>query len=774
MTDTTQNSGNENIPLQAIPYSEKIADDFAFFKSTANAYINLSFNYTTNYRLELKKLYDYYNGHVYESDYKSTLEPFGKKFEGFPKTIKNYPIIKPKIDLLRGEFIKRPDVCTVVVVNDDAKSEKLETLNAKVEDTLAQIIVNKMNASGVQTGIPSEDIKETPQQISETLNESWRDKRAEVGQAALNYIKRYNRLDEKFDVNFLDLMVAGELYSYKGVRHNEPVYEVVNPIDIDYDKDPNLQFIEEGDWVVRRQYCNPSTVIDMFYDELTYDETKRLENPTHSGVTPGIIMANLDGRVNPYRRSSRLIEVIHVCWKSRKKVGILSYIDEMGQPQEMQVPEEYVVDKEAGETVTWYWVNEVLETYRIDGDLFKSSGPVNNQRTSLDNISKCYLPYNGRVLSNRNSRNISPVMLGVPFQVLYNIVHYRLEIALGKMKDSVSLLDINVIPKKWDIEKFLAYVDYTGIGFVDYNKEGVRLNPQHQTSVKLASDTIVSYLELLANIKHEWDDVIGITKQREGQVSASETVGGVERAVVQSSLITEIYFRAFEQFREREYQGLMDYSRLAWINGKKASFVMPEMAKAVYLSIEPDEYSNTEYGVFASNTAKDMEKLSKLEAYAQALIQNGTPGSTITEILDHESFAGMKHALLKAENKNAEFQKFMQEQEAQNAMAAEQAITEREALKHEYALEQIDRKGEWDLRAKQAVALGMDEGANSAEIMALQNDVMISQQELALKDKEINIKNLDSKRKQEADMYKTDKQLEAAKYAAKNKPKPKK
>jgi len=754
--------GAHNIPIQTVSYADKVKDDYAFVKTTMRAYINLSFNYSTNYRLDVKKLYDYYNGHVYQDDYSSVLKPYGKSFEGFPQTVKNYPIIKPKIDLLRGEFAKRPDICTVVVVNEDARSEMLEYLNQKVEASLHQVAINAMNAAGVNGGMESQETRQ-PGQIAEEVTNSWRDKKADVGQAALNYIKRYNNLSEWFNIGFLDMLIAGETYSYKTVVNKEPYYEVVNPLDIDFDKDPDLQYIEDADWVCRRKYMNPSTVVDTFYTELTKDEVEQIERPQHVNITPSAVLGNLDERVNSYRRTSRLVEVIHVCWKTRKKVGILSYIDEYGQPQEMIVDETYTPDKLLGETVEWLWVNEAWQGFRIDGNIFKSMGPIPSQRASLDNISKCKLPYNGRILSNRNSRNISPVMLGVPFQVLYNIVHYRMELALAKMKDTISLLDINVLPKNWPIEKFLAYVDYTGVGFVDYNKEGVRLNPQHQTSVKLASDTIGSYLELLANIKHEWDDLIGITKQREGQVSASETVGGVERAVVQSSLITEIYFTIFDQFREKEYQGLMDSSRLAWIEGKKASFVMPDVTKPMYLSIDGADYANTEYGVFASNSPKDKEKLMKLEAFAQALIQNGTPGSTVAEILDHESFSQMKSALQKAEAKNNEWQQHMEELKGKQQEALLERELQNQETLHQYALEEIDRKGEWDLKGKQAAALGMDEGVNSAEIMGLQNENNIKNRELDIKQTEIQQKDADSRRKAESEKYKADMSLKVAK-----------
>ena len=51
---------------------------------------------------------------------------------------------------------------------------------------------------------------------------------------------------------------------------------------------------------------------------------------------------------------------------------------------------------------------------------------------------------------------------------------------------------------------------------------------------------IQQHLYMLEAIKQEMSEVAGISKQREGQISNRETVGGVERATLQSSYITKI------------------------------------------------------------------------------------------------------------------------------------------------------------------------------------------------------------------------------------------
>lgn len=766
-----KSTGFFNIPIQTLSYSEKVANKNAWGKRNVEAFIQLASFSNSSYKVYLKKLYDYYNGVIDQQDYASFIQPYGVERTGSPTVIKNYPIIKPKIDLLRGEFAKRLDNFSVVVTNGDVTNRKLEEKNQKIKETVEQLFINILNQSGVQTGVPTQEVK-APEYVVQEFESSYRDKRAILGQNAISYLKKYLRLEEKFDILFFDALTAGELYSFRDVISDEVVYEAVNPLDIDFDKDPDVQFVEDADWVCRRKYMTVSGIVDYFQgdDPLTGTEIEDLERSAPINAEWFIPFAQIQDRQQPFKSYGRLLEVIHVVWKSRKKVGIVSFIDEFGKEQLIDVSEDYKPSE--GQKVEWHWENEFWEGYRINKKYFKKVRPCPVQRGSLDNGSKAKGPYNGRVMSNRNSKNVSLVSLGVPFQVLYNGIHYRLEQAIAKMKDQMSILDINIIPKGWSTDKWLDYLDITGIGFVDYNKEGVKFNAQHQTAIRLASDTIKYYMELLAFIKLEWDDVCGISKQRQGDISSTETVGGVERAVVQSSLVTEMYFRLFDQFKEREYQALLDYSRLAWINGKKTSFVHPEYGETVYLDIDPYEYSEAELGIFMSNSTKDAQKIQKLEQVAQAMIQNGTPGSTIAELLEQESFVEIKNALRKAEAKQREFQEHMEQikgEEARKTLQMQDQISEKQ---HARELEKIDRKGQWDLMGKELTALGMDEGDDNPDILgqaklALEQFKITSQTNLKEKEIAANQYNDDKRMKHEKEMKEKDMQIKEKEIAAK-------
>ena len=136
-----------------------------------------------------------------------------------------------------------------------------------------------------------------------------------------------------------------------------------------------------------------------------------------------------------------------------------------GNLEQFEVPEGYRMPpeiKERNGKIYWEWVNEVWKGTKIDGRFYIDINPVGDQRESLDNPSKCKLPINGRKYSDINSTNVSLVSLGIPYQLNYNIYKYRLELEIARSKDIIAQFDINMIPKKWDMDKLIITAAITG------------------------------------------------------------------------------------------------------------------------------------------------------------------------------------------------------------------------------------------------------------------------------------------------------------------------
>lgn len=723
--------GAAKIPQQRLPLSKKTEK---WRKECIDAFINISKFGLSERRGNLKALYDYYNGEVDETDYRYVIKPYGKSRENFPSKLRNYPIIKPIIDLLLGEKSKRPLNYTVTVKNADSVSLKQQAKTQQIRKAVESMFLQEIaEPKDLQTQQIQEQQPMLPKEVAEQFERTYVDDRAIKGQAAINYIMYEQEMYDKFQKQFFHFLVSGETYSHKGVRRSEPFYDVVNPIDIDFDKDPDVEFVEDGDWAIVRRYSHAATVIDHFGEFLTEQQCLELEDPKHQSVDTYLLYrAEAAGSGdNVYR--NRLVEVVTVYWKSRKRIGFVSYEDnQTGMVEEFEVEEGYRLSaemKEMGAKIKYEWVNEVWEGTKIDGRFYVKMSPVANQRTSIDNPSTCKLPINGFKYSDINSNNISLVSLGIPFQINYNIFKYRMELAIARSKDIIAQFDINMIPKKWDLDKFMYYVEGTGIAWVDYNKEGIQLSPQHQSVLDMSIKTIEQYVLLLETTMQEWEKISGVNRQRQGTIGAYEGKGSSQQAIVQSSHITEDLFRKFARFEQRELQGMLDYSKEAWISGKKSMYVMPDTTMQ-YLDLDSLGHMETEYGIFVSDAGRDQENLRQARELSQAMIQNGMPASAVLDLMDTENFSGIKDKLKKAEAARAQLeqaQQQAQQQQAQQAMQMEQMKMQAEAQEKDR-----DRRKDIEIALINAEAKDQTNRLN-IDLQKIMMDNEIKQKDLDLK-----------------------------------------
>ena len=720
--------GYDKIPRQKLPISKKTKK---WKEACVEAYIDLSNSgrsSASNRKESLQQLYEYYNGVIDEADYKYVLQPYGKSRSNFPSQMRNYPIIKPIVDLLLGEKSKRPLNFTVTVQNADTVSAKEQAKQDLIYQSFQKQFANELIKGGNFEG--EEQEVQLPQHIAEQFERTYVDNRAINGQRALDYIMQSQELHDKFQKAWFHFLVAGEVYTHRGVRNNEPFYEVINPLDVDYDLDPDLDFVEDGDWALIRKYVHASSVIDTFYEYLTEQQILELEEPRHSESDSYFLYTNsMNKDANAYR--NRLIEVAQVYWKSRKRIGFLSFMDpETGALEEKVVEDGFKMNNELkmiGASLNWKWVNEVWEGTRIDGRMYVKIHPLVNQRNDLDNLSTCKLPINGIRYSNVNTSNISLVKLGIPYQLNYNIYKYRLELAIAKSKDIIASFDINMIPKKWDMDKFMYYVEGTGIAWVDYNKEGIQLNPQHQSVMDMSIKTIEQYIALLESIMQEWEKLSGVNRQRQGQVGSYEGKATSQQAIVQSSHITEDLFRKFNRMEQRDLQSLIDYSKEAWLSGKKTMYMMAD-GTTDFMNLDSMEHMEANYGIFVSDSGKEQDKLEAIKALSQSMVQNGVPASTIAEMFDSSSFTQIKHKIKLAENAQQELAQ--QQQEAQQQM--EQAKLEQVAKEAEN--ENMNKEKDRETQIKVAMIHARDNDTNA------QLNLAKGMRELDIKEREVDIK----------------------------------
>jgi hypothetical protein len=334
-----------NFPKQKISRSQK---DSTWCEQSVDAIIEATFNSSAS-ASKYQDLYDAYNGVINPNEYKYVTDPYklvNKNYK-YPARLRNYNIIRPVIDLLLGEKSKRPLNYKVVVKNADSVTQKEDELHKTILGNLKQQFINTVNAQGVPTGEPTQEVPE-PQKVAKEFEANYRDARAIMGQEALDYMMPNLEIPDQFMTGFMDWLITGTVITYKGIDHEEPFYEVVNPLDIRYPDVPNVRFIEDLPYCSRYTRMTVNDIVDKFYDELKPDQIDYLENPG-SGFYSGTIDGFFLNRAGSNALPGELIDVYHCVWKSFKKEGILHYTNPMtGEEEEIRVSDIYKPDKEKG------------------------------------------------------------------------------------------------------------------------------------------------------------------------------------------------------------------------------------------------------------------------------------------------------------------------------------------------------------------------------------------------------------------------------------------
>lgn len=727
-----------NLPPQQLPFTKK---NKAWRKKHLDwADSKTFFNYSLVRKSVIHKKinYDLLNGKLHMSDLELILNPENLQAGFIPERIQHYPIMNSKLNVLRGEESKRVFDFKVVVTNPNAITE--------IENNKKQELLQKLQEWVANTAQSEEEANQELERINDYYTYEWQDMREIRANALLNhYIKEYN-MPLMFNQGFMDAMANGEEIYQCDIVGGEPTITRLNPLKVRIFKSGYSNRIEDADMIIYEDYWSPGRVIDTFYDVLTKKDLEYIEKlPDHVGQAATDSMDNIDERygfvnnhmigdeistegffwdplggydgVNnsllPYDVAGNL-RVLRVYWKSKRRIKkVKSYDSETGEEVYNFYPENYIINKDAGEEEQIFYINEAWEGTKIGTDIYVNMKPRVVQYNRLSNPSRCHFGIVGSIYNLNDNRPFSLVDMMKPYNYLYDVIHDRLNKLIARNWGSLIRLDFAKKPRDWDVEKWLYYAKTMGLAVEDSFNEGNigaatgkiagALN-NASTGVITASDgnQIQQYINLLEFIKLEMSEVAGITRQREGQVSNRETVGGVERATLQSSHITEWLFVTHEDVKKRALECFLETAKIA-LKGKskKFQYILSDNSLRI-MDIDGDEFAEADYGLVVDNSNGVQELNQKLDTLAQAALQNQTLHfSTIMKLFSSSSLAEKQRLVEKDERDIQERQAQAQQQQAQ----IQQQEIERKAQIEQAKLQQEDTLNARDNETKIQVAL---------------------------------------------------------------------
>lgn len=729
-----------NFPKQMLPLSQKTKEWRKSCLLWANQKTFFNYSLVRKSVIHKKINYDLLNGRLHMSDMQLVLNPEHIDAPYIPDRIQHYPIMNSKLNVLRGEEAKRVFDFKVIVTNPNAISEIEENKKKELLQRLQEIITD--------SSLSEEEYNAKIEKLSDYFTYEWQDIREVRGNELLNhYIKEYD-MPIMFNNGFMDAMTVGEEIYQCDIVGGEPVIERVNPLKIRIFKSGYSNRVEDADMIILEDYWSPGRVIDTYYDVLSPKDIKYIETiPDYIGQGSTDQMDNIDERygfVNqnmigdevtiengtyffdpanlftegiansllPYDLAGNL-RVLKLYWKSKRKIlKVKSYNPQTGEEEYNFYPENYVVDKEDGEEAASFWINEAWEGTMIGNEIFVNMRPRLIQYNRLSNPSRCHFGIIGSIYNLNDSRPFSLVDMMKPYSYMYDILHDRLNKAIAANWGSILELDLSKIPAGWDISKWMYYARVSHIAVVDSFNEGTvgastgKLSGSMNNASKGMIDTnIGNYIQQQVNlmefIKMEMSEVAGISKQREGQISQRETVGGVERATLQSSHITEWLFMIHDDVKKRALECFLETAKVALRgSSKKFQYILSDTSTRV-IDIDGDEFAESDYGLVVDNSQGTQELQQILGTLAQAALQTQTLSfSTIMKLYTSSSLAQKQRLIEKDERAIQE----RSSQAQQRQLQAQQDIAEMQQGLKEAELTQKEQANIRDNETKLLIA----------------------------------------------------------------------
>lgn len=738
-------------PNQRLTRNQKESNDRLWYKEQINTLDKVSFakgglfgfsesgTGISEYR-RMKVNYDLFNNIINKTDFEHVCYPFGKEVGELPADFTNKDIISGKVKALLGMEMRRPFSWKVVATNEEATTRREQEEFSMLKNFVVNSIVTPIKMElekqyaeqskgkkltpeeeqKVQQQIAEELKAKTPAEVKLYMEREHQDPAEVLSHQILEYLIQKEDVKMKFNKAWKHGLIAGRELFWVGVINGEPTLKVVNPLRFDYDKSPDLDYIEDGEWACYEMYMTPSEIIRHFGTELTPTEIDEIYSDySHASSLPD---SSFTFR-NDGTSAIMGIRVIHCEWKSLKPIKFLKRIDlETGEEIEEIVDESYKLNKETGDIeLHTEWIPAKFEGYKIGKEKYAYLREVPGQNKDLSNLYHCKLSYIGAAFDNLNSEVTSLVDRMKYYAYMYNILFYRIELLLASDDGKSLLLNTSLIPKSAgiDIEKWMYYFKVNKIGLMNPSEEGNKGNHDITQAAKeidmsLASD-IQKYIHLAEYIEKRCGESVGITKQVEGQIGTADAVRNTQQALVQSANILEPYFELHNNIKRNTLQALIECAKVAYseFQPKYLSYVLDDLSRKM-VEMDYDLLENSTYGIFVSNSMKSDEALQMVQQLSHAALQNQKIElSDVIKIMRSESIQEAEELLKVAEQDRIEREQSMQQQQQQTQLESEEKAREFRREEWDFEMKKLEReeelKTERELQKQAILSLGFNE-----------------------------------------------------------------
>jgi hypothetical protein len=724
--------------------------------------------------------------------------------------LKFYPIIPNVIDVLVTEFSKRNTKIDYRGVDEYTTNEVKDRKTAEIEEVLLEDAMSKLQQKMIDAGMdpnsPEAQEQYNPDTIKQlphiqefyaksfvTIGEEWAAKQHEVDS------NRF-KMDELEEIGFRDMLITDREFWHFRMLEDDYDIELWNPVLTFYHKSPEARYISEGSWVGKIDMLTISDVIDKYGPQLTQEQLEVLEglhpvragrylldgvskdsyyNPTIShednlkeslqmkrwrsfertAYNPDDVISWIIGESEEYGKleDGQMMRVTTAYWKTQRKVGYLTSINEGGETTNDIIDESYVIannpiyfDKHkgkrsaetliSGDHIEWIWINQVYGGVKIGPNTMLSHdlgetddyspiyigiesnkiGPMRFQFKGDNNLYGSKLPVEGKIFTERNTRSTALVDLMKPAQIGYNLVNNQIADILIDEIGVVIALDQNALPQKslgetWGkgnyAKAYVAMKDYNILPLDTslMNTENA-INFQHYQQLNLEeTNRLMSRVQMANFFKNQAMEVVGMNPQRLGQqIGQNVTATEVEQTMVGSFAQTEKYFIQHSDYlMPRVHKMRTDLAQ--YYHSKRPSVRM-DMATSpderAFFEVNGIDLLMLDINVFCMTNANSRALMEKIQ---QLIMTNNTSGATIYELGEamQSNSLGTLNNKLKEMDAKAQQKAEQDHQRAKELQEAEAQARQQELkMEQDFEARESEKKNRKDLMVAEIKAAG--------------------------------------------------------------------
>ena len=670
--------------------------------------------------------------------------------------IEHHPIIDQIAKAMVGERRRRKINAKVVDLSFNArnqrKQKKQELIKQLFEATVIDPLRNQIREQMLQGQQPTpEQAQEMQAQaerqlqtmlledIKEYMENDFHLSTDVQGQRMLDHWMKVNDIENITVEGFKHAIITGKEVYRRGIRNKKPYAEVVNPMHLSYYLSPSKNNIEDAEWIRYEEVITLGEFFEMFGSQVKPKDLKKLDTLIDGGFSdtgystsrrnfeshlvsvissdPRVLRGEIDQRntfgqeylKNIYGShagsAGTKLRRVNICFKTQRMMYYVYRIsEETGKPEYEYLDESYTPNKLNGD-ISWktIWINQIWNVDKVgegDSALYFNMGPLEGQYSSIDDPWNVKMPYIGGEYSKLmgNTKNVSVMDLGKPWQYKFNIQMARLQEIEATDLGKVLLLTQQAIPKEWDPIDFYGHLRQYKLGILDTQQEGA--TPYDANLIKGVdlsnSNEIANKIQYLEFLKDNIAKSMYYNPSRLGQISPYLPVTNNQQNILQSSAQTEDIYSIHNSILERLLNALIDDARICYyMNPKIYDYVLDEVSMAS-LDIDPEVMKYSKLNVFVANQSEDEINLQAVKEFIPFFVQSQMIGfeDTVNLIWAKNGSEALNIARKgdRKREQQAEQDRQMQQQMQESDQQFQALIWEKELQK-----EQMRQSGEHDV-----------------------------------------------------------------------------